>query len=224
MNQGVVSRYESVDLIKSIIMMCLFILSTIQGSSLGQLLTLPTCWMDGNSELRIECDMHATQLMITFLRRIKWSQRSNNHSHFTNHSHYLRLGEFPEPPITGLLYRESDRCHYAIATNQCLHDWSQYYELSTQPFIHEYQWCHNKINTTTKRDPIPHQNTPYYHPSVHHPQCHKKYTPTMQIVEQLSRQGIPSSQWLVCSWAAAFTLFIWQKACSWNIQNVIVLA
>jgi len=54
-------------MIKSIVVMRLFILSTIQGSWLVLPPTLPTPWMDGNSELRIAGDKHAAVLLIGFL-------------------------------------------------------------------------------------------------------------------------------------------------------------
>jgi len=54
-------------MIKSIVVMRLFILSTILGSWLVPQPTLPTPWMDGISELRMAGDMHAAGLLIGFL-------------------------------------------------------------------------------------------------------------------------------------------------------------
>jgi hypothetical protein len=54
-------------MIKSIIVMHLFILSTIQGSWLDPPPTLPTPWIDGNLELRMAGDKHAAGLLIGFL-------------------------------------------------------------------------------------------------------------------------------------------------------------
>jgi hypothetical protein len=54
-------------MIKSIVVMRLFILSTIQGSWLVPLPTLPTPWMDGNSELRMAGNMYVAGLVIGFL-------------------------------------------------------------------------------------------------------------------------------------------------------------
>jgi hypothetical protein len=54
-------------MIKSIVVMHLFILSTIQQSWLVLLPTLPTPSMDENSELRMAGDKHATGLLIGFL-------------------------------------------------------------------------------------------------------------------------------------------------------------
>jgi hypothetical protein len=53
-------------MIKSIVVMHLFILSTIQGSSLVSPPTHPTPWMDGNSEHRMAGDEHAAWLLIGF--------------------------------------------------------------------------------------------------------------------------------------------------------------
>jgi len=49
------------------------------------------------------------------------------------------------------------------------------------------------------------------------------FPPPMPIVEQLSSQCIPSSHRLICSWAAACTLPIGQRADSRSIHIVIVL-
>jgi len=54
-------------MIESIVVMHLFILLTIEGSRLVPLPTLPTPWMDGNSELRMAVDKHAAGLLIGFL-------------------------------------------------------------------------------------------------------------------------------------------------------------
>jgi hypothetical protein len=54
-------------MIESIVVMRLFILSTIQGSWLVPPPTLLTLLMDGNSELRMTGDKHATGLLIGFL-------------------------------------------------------------------------------------------------------------------------------------------------------------
>jgi len=54
-------------MIKSIVVMRLFILSMIEGSWLVPPPTLPTPWMDGNSELRMAGDKHAAGLLIGFL-------------------------------------------------------------------------------------------------------------------------------------------------------------
>jgi hypothetical protein len=72
-------------MIKSIVVMCLFILSTIQGSWLVPPPTLPTPWMDGNSELRMAGDKHAAGLMIAFFWQKSLSQRAKKRSRFTNH-------------------------------------------------------------------------------------------------------------------------------------------
>jgi hypothetical protein len=58
---------EMVDMIKSIIVMRLFILSTIQESWLVPPPAPPTPWMDGNSELRMAGDKHAAGLLTCFL-------------------------------------------------------------------------------------------------------------------------------------------------------------
>jgi hypothetical protein len=73
-------------MIKSIVMMHLFILATIDGSLLVLPPTHPTSWMDGNSELRMAGDKHAAWLLIGFLRRKSLSQQAKKHLHFTNHS------------------------------------------------------------------------------------------------------------------------------------------
>jgi len=54
-------------MIKSIVVMRRFMLSTIQESWLVPPPTLPTPWMDGNSELRMASDKHAAGLLIRFL-------------------------------------------------------------------------------------------------------------------------------------------------------------
>jgi hypothetical protein len=54
-------------MIKSIVVMRLFILLTILGSWLVPPSTLPTPWMDGNSELKMAGDKHAAGLWIGFL-------------------------------------------------------------------------------------------------------------------------------------------------------------
>jgi len=54
-------------MIKSIIIMYLFILSTIQGSWLVPPATVPTPWMDGNSELRMAGNNHAAMFLMGFL-------------------------------------------------------------------------------------------------------------------------------------------------------------
>jgi hypothetical protein len=54
-----VERKQSVDMIEIIIVMRLFILSMIHGSWLVPPTSLPTPWMDGNSELRMAGDKHA---------------------------------------------------------------------------------------------------------------------------------------------------------------------
>jgi hypothetical protein len=53
-------------IIKNIIVMGLFILSTIQGSLLVPPPTLPTPWMEGNLELRMAGYKHATELLCGF--------------------------------------------------------------------------------------------------------------------------------------------------------------
>jgi len=53
-------------MIESIVVMHLFILSTIQGSWFVPPLTLPATWMDGNTELRMAGDNHAAGLVIGF--------------------------------------------------------------------------------------------------------------------------------------------------------------
>jgi len=50
------------------------------------------------------------------------------------------------------------------------------------------------------------------------------YPLTTQILEQLSSQCIPSSQWLICSWVAAGAHPVGERAHSRRIHNVIVLA
>jgi hypothetical protein len=54
-------------MIKSIVVMCLFIRSMIQGSWLVPPPTLPTPGMDGNSGLRMTGDKHAAGLLSGFL-------------------------------------------------------------------------------------------------------------------------------------------------------------
>jgi len=54
-------------MIKSIVVMRLFILSTIQGSWLVLLPTLPTPRMDGDSEQERAGDKHTAWLLIGFL-------------------------------------------------------------------------------------------------------------------------------------------------------------
>jgi hypothetical protein len=54
-------------MIKSIVVMRLFILSTIQRYWLVLPPTLPAPWMDGNSELRMAADKHDAGLLIGFL-------------------------------------------------------------------------------------------------------------------------------------------------------------
>jgi hypothetical protein len=54
-------------MIKSIVVMRLFVLSTILGSWLVPLPTLPTRWMDWNWKLRMAGDKHAAGLLIGFL-------------------------------------------------------------------------------------------------------------------------------------------------------------
>jgi hypothetical protein len=54
-------------MINSIVVMRLFILSTIQGTWLVPPATLPTPWMDGNSEITMAGDKHAAGLLIGFL-------------------------------------------------------------------------------------------------------------------------------------------------------------
>jgi len=73
-------------MIKSIVVMSLFILSMIQGSWHVPPPTLPTPWTDGHSELRMAGDKHAAGLLIGFLLRKSLSQQAENHSRFTNHS------------------------------------------------------------------------------------------------------------------------------------------
>jgi len=73
-------------MIESIGVMCLFILSTIPGSWLVSPPTLPTPWLDGNSELRMAGDQPAAQLLIGFLWQKLLSQRAKKRLHFTNHS------------------------------------------------------------------------------------------------------------------------------------------
>jgi len=51
----------------------------------------------------------------------------------------------------------------------------------------------------------------------------EKYPPTTQILKQPSSQCIPSSQRVICSWAAACTRSIGQRVSSGSIHNVIVL-
>jgi hypothetical protein len=53
-------------MIKSIVGMRLFILSTILGSWLVPSPALPTPWMDGNSELKMAGDKLAAGLLIGF--------------------------------------------------------------------------------------------------------------------------------------------------------------
>jgi hypothetical protein len=67
MNKSVEQRKESIDIFKSIIMMSLFILSTIQGSLLVLPPKHPTPWMEGNSELRMAGDKYVAGLVIGFL-------------------------------------------------------------------------------------------------------------------------------------------------------------
>jgi len=74
MNWSVVYRKESIDMIKSIVVMRLFILSTIQGSWFVPPPTLPTPWIDGNSDLWMAGYKHAAGLLIGFLWRKSLSQ------------------------------------------------------------------------------------------------------------------------------------------------------
>jgi hypothetical protein len=53
-------------MIKSIVVMRLFILSMIQGSWIVPPPNLPTAWIDGNSELRMAGDKHAVGLILGF--------------------------------------------------------------------------------------------------------------------------------------------------------------
>jgi len=59
-------KEKSIDMIKSIVMIHLFMLSTIQESWLVPPPTLPTPSMDGNSDLEMAADKHAAGLMIGF--------------------------------------------------------------------------------------------------------------------------------------------------------------
>jgi hypothetical protein len=58
---------EGVDMIKTIVVMRLFILLMIQGSWLLLPPLLPTPWMDDKSELRMAGDKHGPMLLIGFL-------------------------------------------------------------------------------------------------------------------------------------------------------------
>jgi len=60
-------RNENINIIKSIVVMRLFILSTIQGSWLGLPSTLPILWMDGNSDLTMPGDKGAAAMLIGLL-------------------------------------------------------------------------------------------------------------------------------------------------------------
>jgi hypothetical protein len=51
----------------------------------------------------------------------------------------------------------------------------------------------------------------------------EEYSDTMQTLQQLSSQGVQSSRWLICSWAAAGTHSINQRAVNGRFHNVIVL-
>ena len=66
--------------------MRLFILLTIQGSWHVLPLTLPTPWMDGNSELGMAGDKHAAGLMIGFIWGKSLLQRGKKRLRFTNYS------------------------------------------------------------------------------------------------------------------------------------------
>jgi hypothetical protein len=61
-----VLRKETIDKMKSIVVMRLFILSTIEGSWLLLPPTFPTAWVDGNSEQRMAGDKHAARQLIGF--------------------------------------------------------------------------------------------------------------------------------------------------------------
>jgi len=63
-----------IDMNKSLVVMHLFILSTIQGSWLVVPPTHPTPWMHQNSELTMESDNLAAALIIGFLERKSLSQ------------------------------------------------------------------------------------------------------------------------------------------------------
>ena len=67
-------RKESADRIKSIVVMRHSILSAILGSWPGTPPTLPTPWMDRNSELRMAGDKHATGSLIGFIWQKSLSQ------------------------------------------------------------------------------------------------------------------------------------------------------
>jgi len=73
-------------MIETIVVMRLFILSTIQGSWLVPQRTLPTPCMDGNSELGMVGDKYAAGLWIGFVSQQLLSQRAKKRLRFTNHS------------------------------------------------------------------------------------------------------------------------------------------
>jgi len=95
--------------------------------------------------------------------------------------------------------------------------------------VHES--CNNEINKTPNRGPKPHQKAPHYHPSVHPSKCQKNTHPQRKSFNNHPPSAfhshndcIPSSQWLLCSWAAVCTLHIGHIPGSWRIHIVIVLA
>lgn len=66
MSQNMVSRKEGVDMIKSIVVLCLLILSNVQESQLVPPTTLSTSWITTNSELRMPGVNHPTGMLLGF--------------------------------------------------------------------------------------------------------------------------------------------------------------
>jgi len=72
---------------------------------------------------------------------------------------------------------ESYHCHCTCPKYKRLNDQSQYCELLTQPFAHEYVRCNNQINSTPKWDSKSLKITPNYRPSIHPPKCQNNTHP-----------------------------------------------
>jgi len=148
--------------------------------------------MEGNSELRSAGDNHAAGFVIGLFGWKLLSQWAIKHSGFTNDSGQLLGGKHIELTNTWQASTESSHIHYAFPKTKCLDDYSQQHEISTQPFIHEYDPCNNKINKTPKWDTQPLQKKSKLSP-IHPPsKVPEKYPLTMWILNQLSSQCIPS--------------------------------
>lgn len=79
-------------MIKSNVVMHHFILTMIQGSWRVQSPSLPTPWIDRNSELRMAGNMSARVLLIGFLWQKSLWQQAEMGQCFTNHSGQRLLG------------------------------------------------------------------------------------------------------------------------------------